>query len=483
MKPNTIHFHKNVDEALADHHLATALQRTTNLLSSRRSHALPAFAGYERARDQGRDLKDHVLAHLDYYLEQFEANATANGTQVHWASSAEEACATVVEICRNADAKLVTKSKSMLGEEIGINEALEAAGLTRVETDLGEHIIQLADEPPSHIVMPAMHKTQEEVRTLFARHHRGDLGRGDSSPPDVAALVQSARREMREAYFKADVGISGANFLIAESGGAVTVTNEGNAELTTALPRVHIVTVGIEKVVPTFHDATLLLRLLARSALGTELTQYTTFYHGPKGAGDRDGPEEMHVVLVDNQRSAMLNSDLEEMLRCIRCGACMNVCPVYGTIGGHAYGWVYPGPMGAILTPALNSLKETKDLPHACTLNGACSDVCPVRIPLTDLLRRLRARQWREGVTDWRTRWGIGMWGMMARRPGLYQRLSRWGIKALGLLARGRQRLTWLPGAQGWTRHRDVAAPAGKTFQQLWAEGQRSPKGQGRVEP
>lgn len=468
MEQSSQAFRQNVVQALHDARLDQALDRTTRYLTGRRSGMLKAFPVYEQAREQGQAIKNHTLEHLDYYLELFEQNAIASGAQVHWADTAQAACDTVVQICKAAKARTVTKSKSMLGEEVGINEALAAAGLERVETDLGEHIIQLADEPPSHIVMPAMHKTHEEVRTLFEKHHQGP-----HEFKDIRDLVYSARRQIRDRYFEADVGISGANFLIAETGSTVTVTNEGNAELTTALPRVHIVTVGIEKVVPTLEDATLLLRLLARAALGTELTQYTTFYNGPRREGDQDGPEEFHIVLVDNGRSELLGNQYREMLRCIRCGACMNVCPVYGAVGGHAYGWVYPGPMGAILTPAITGLEKAPDLPNACTLNGRCAQVCPVKIPLNDLLRKLRAEAWRRDLVDGYTRWGLKLWAMAARRPRLYQALSRMGVAVLGALGGKRGYFSWLPLAGGWTRHRDFAAPPGKTFQQLWAERQR----------
>ena len=298
-----------------------------------------------------------------------------------------------MRICREAGARLVTRAKSMLGEEIGLPHALADAGIERVETDLAEHIIQLAGERPSHIIWPAMHRTREQVAVLFNAAHQ--------PPPaaeDPASMVQSARRVLREKFLSADVGISGANFLVADTGATCTVTNEGNAELTTTPPRVHIVTAGIEKLVPTTAHAFALLRLLVRSATGGELTQYTTFHCGPKRPGDADGPEEMHIVLVDNGRSRMLADEFREMLRCIRCGACMNHCVVYRQIGGHAYGGVYPGPMGAVLTPVLDGLATSRDLPFACTMNGRCAEVCPVGIPLPTLLRAWRGRSWREGL-------------------------------------------------------------------------------------
>ena len=311
---------------------------------------------------------------------------------MHWATTADEGCRIVVDICRQAGAKPVTRAKSMLGEEIGLPHALDAAGIERVETDLAEHIIQLAGDPPSHIVWPALHRTREEVATCSARITARPR-RATKSRRWWRARGASCASE----FLDADVGISGANFLLADSGAVCTVTNEGNAELTTTIPRVHIVTAGIEKLVPSMAHAMVMLRLLVRSATGADITQYTTFHRGPKREGDVDGPRRFHIVLIDNGRTRMLGGAMREMLRCIRCGACMNHCVVYRQIGGHAYGGTYPGPMGAALTPVFDGLKASKDLPHACTLNGQCEEVCPVAIPIPTLLRGWRETSWREG--------------------------------------------------------------------------------------
>ncbi|MFV0385026.1 LUD domain-containing protein, partial [Paracoccus sp. (in: a-proteobacteria)] len=321
-------FNARADDSLADRTLKTAIDRTTGTAERKRAAAIEAFPEFEAARARGRAIKDHVIANLGHYLEQFERNATTSGAQVHWAADDVEARAIVTRICLEAKAKLVTRSKSMLGEEIGLPHALADAGIERVETDLAEHIIQLAGEAPSHIIWPAMHRTREQVADLFKAGH--------TPPPaaeDPASMVQSARTQLRTKFLAADVGISGANFLVADTGATCTVTNEGNAELTTTPPRIHIVTAGIEKIVPSTAHAVALLRLLVRSATGGELTQYTTFHCGPKRAGDADGPEEMHIVLVDNGRTNMLADEFREMLRCIRCGACMNHCVVYRQIG------------------------------------------------------------------------------------------------------------------------------------------------------
>ena len=358
----------------------------------------------------------------------------------------------------------------MLGEEIGLPHALAEAGIERVETDLAEHIIQLAGETPSHIIWPAMHRTREQVSVLFKAAHRQPHATEDPCRP----WSQSARRELREKFLTADVGISGANFLIADTGAVCTVTNEGNAELTTTPPRVHIVTAGIEKLVPSTAHAMALLRLLVRSATGGELTQYTTFHCGPKRPGDADGPEEMHIVLVDNGRTAHAGrTGCKEMLRCIRCGACMNHCVVYRQIGGHAYGAVYPGPMGAVLTPVFDGLAKSRDLPHACTMNGRCQEVCPVDIPLPTLLRGWRDRSWREGLEPAATRYGLGLWAFVAGRPAPLPARQR-GRRAGDAAARRGGWIRSLPLAGGWTAHRDFPAPAGRTFMELYRARRRA---------
>ncbi|MEK9905484.1 MAG: lactate utilization protein B, partial [Rhodospirillales bacterium] len=336
-------FKTEAKHALHRPQLKVALDRATNLLQGRRADVIANYPEFEKARKLAVRIKDHTLENLDHYIEQFTNAAEASGAKVHFADTPEDATRVVIEICKARKAKTVTRVKSMLGEEIGLPAALAEAGIERVETDLAEHIIQLANERPSHIVIPALHKTQEEVADLFAFKHTRER-----SSDTVEALVESARHELRPKYVAADVGISGANFIAADSGTVVTVTNEGNAELTTALPPCHIVTVGIEKIVPSLEHTGVFLRLLSRSALGSEFTQYVTFFNGPKRVGDQDGPEEMHIVLVDNRRTSMLGGDMAKMLRCIRCGACMNHCPVYSVIGGHPYGSTYPGPMGSV---------------------------------------------------------------------------------------------------------------------------------------
>lgn len=467
MQVHPLRFKERVEVALADPTLKVAIGRTTGTAERKRAAAIADFPEFPVARDLGKRIKDHVIANMDHYLEEFERNAIASGAKVYWASTADEASAIVVDLCRKANAKRVTRVKSMLGEEIGLPHALTDAGIERVETDLAEHIVQLGGDRPSHIVWPSMHRTREQVSEMFHKEHR--------SPPredSIEGLVESARRELRDKFLTADVSISGANFLVADTGATCTVTNEGNAELTTTPPRVHIVTAGIEKLVPSEQHAFAMLRLLVRSATGGDITQYTTFHCGPKRPGDLDGPEEFHIVLVDNGRTRMLREGMKDMLRCIRCGACMNHCVVFRQVGGHAYGGVYPGPMGAVLTPVFEGLEETRDLAHACTMNGRCQEVCPVNIPLPTLLRGWRSRSWREGLEPVSARTGIRMFAMLASRPWLFQTASAVAVRVMQLFKRD-GRLRGMPLVGAWTKHRDFPAPAKATFMQMYREQSR----------
>ncbi len=474
MHAPTTSFDQRVAVAIHDKRLQAALDHASGGFLKKRAALVAALPEFEALRERARDIKDHVLANLDTYLERYEAEVKRRGGHVHWASTSEEAREIILEICRKANAKTVTKGKSMVSEEIGPNEVLEAAGHEVIETDLGEYIIQLAHEPPSHIIVPAVHKTKEQVGELFEQHHR-PLGY-TKHLTEVGEMVNEARQVLRGHYFRADVGITGGNFLIAETGSSLIVTNEGNGDLTQSLARVHIVTSGIERVVPTLDDATTFLRLLARSATGQETETYTTLSTGPRRPDDLDGPEEYHVVLVDNGRSKMLGGPFREMLRCIRCGACLNHCPVYTSIGGHAYGWVYPGPMGSVLTPLINGIDKAYDLPNACTLNGRCQTVCPVKIPLPGLLREIRRQQFEQGITPGAIRLALEAWAVLAKRAGLYHLAMRIGIGLLGRWGRRRGSLRWLPLASGWTDSRDLPAPQGQTFQQAW-KARREAKG------
>ncbi len=459
-------FRRQARQALADPALRQAMSRAGGGFAGARREAAADLPEFDALCDAARDIKDHVLSHLDLYLEAYERQTVQNGGQVHWARTAEEACSIISRICQDADARLVVKGKSMVSEEIGLNEVLEKAGIQVAESDLGEYIIQLAGETPSHIIAPAIHKTREQITELFHQNHR-ELGYADRVTRRDA-IVNEARSVLRSVFARADVGITGANFLVAETGANVIVTNEGNGDLTSCLPRVQIITAGIEKVVPSLEDLSVLLRVLGRSATGQEMSAYTTLYSGPRREKDQEGPQEYHVVLVDNGRSAMLAGEYRSMLRCIRCGACLNHCPVYSAVGGHAYGWVYPGPMGSVLTPLIQGFDNSFDLPNACTLNGRCSEVCPVRIPLSDLLRQHRVEQYRRRIYPLPGRAVLSAWSWLARRPRLYQGVMALPVWLMNRLGRRHGGLKWLPAAHGWTRGREMPAPESRTFLNQW---------------
>ena len=468
MKTTSPAFKENARSALADMQLQKALSAVAPGLAARRGAARAALPEFEALRDRGRDIKNHTLAHLDLYLEEFERKAKEAGSHVHFAPTAQDAREIILGICRDAKARVVTKGKSMISEEIGLNAYLEQAGLEVAETDLGEYLIQIRGETPSHIIAPAIHLTQEQVEQDFRRLH-ADLPK-DRVLTEPQQLVSEARAVLRAKFLQADVGITGANFMIAETGSTIIVTNEGNGDLTQSLPKVHVVIASIEKLVPTLEDVGTLLRLLARSATGQEISTYTTFSTGPRRKDDPDGPEACHVVILDNGRSELLGTDFEEVLRCIRCGACMNHCPVYGAIGGHAYGWVYPGPIGSVLTPALIGVKSSAHLPNASTFCGRCEQVCPMKIPLPGLMRKWREQDYEEGGPSLLYKAGLAFWAALAKRPFLYHAATRIAVPMLATLSRGKGAFGWLPMAGGWTRHRDLPAPQSRTFQALWAD-------------
>ncbi len=464
-------FKENVKEALVDPQLQRALRNTGVGFIDKRRVAADALPEFDALRDAARDIKNHTLAHLDLYLEAYERRVAESGGNVHFALTPQDACATVLDICRRVGAKTVTKGKSMVSEEIGLNEFLEAQGITPVETDLGEYIIQLRHEAPSHIIAPAIHVNKDQVEADFRRVHT-HLPR-DRNLQEPQTLLSEARAVLRQRFLSADVGITGANFLVAETGTSIIVTNEGNGDLSQTLPKVHIVLATIEKLVPTLEDTSQLLRVLARSATGQEMSVYTTFSTGPRRKDDPDGPSEYHVIILDNGRSALLGSQFQDMLRCIRCGACMNHCPVYTAVGGHAYGWVYPGPMGSVLTPALVGIDKAKDLPNASTFCGRCEEMCPVRIPLPRMLRFWREREFERHLSPATVRSGLAFWGFFARRPALYGFMTGLATRALALVGTRRPRARWLPLLSGWTRHRDFPLPQSASFQSQWKRRSR----------
>ena len=471
MDMSTTTFPENVSKALSDGQLQYAMTETGPRFIQKRAKARDALPEFDALRDQARDIKDHVLNHLDLYLERYEDKVNASGGHVHWAEDADQARAAILAICQRVGARMATKGKSMISEEIELNHHLAENGIQPVETDLGEYLIQIRNEKPSHIIAPAVHLTRDQIEADFRKAHTHLDPNRDLT--EIPALVEEARSVLRQKYFAADVGITGANFLIAETGTSIIVTNEGNGDLTQILPRVHIVIASIEKIVPTLEDASTILRVLARSATGQDFSNYTTLSTGPRREGDSDGPVEYHVVILDNGRSNVLGTEVQDMLRCIRCGACLNHCPVYQAVGGHAYGGVYPGPIGSVVTPALVGIENARHLPNASTFCGRCEEVCPMRIPLPRLLRHWREKEFEKHLQPQAMRWGIGAWAWLAKRPSLYRKVTALAARVLTNQGHGQGRLKKVPLASGWTDYRDFPAPQGKTFHQLWKERRR----------
>ncbi len=457
-----MHFKARAGAKLADVRLQSALKKLQGNFVKGRADRVAELDNFQDIRTAAAAIRDRTLQHLDVWLETFERNATACGAVVHWAETHDDVNRIVREIAAQHGVRKVIKSKSMVTEECGLNDALEAAGLEVVETDLGEYILQLAKEPPSHIVAPVVHKTRDEVSDLFAEKHRAPR------QTDITALCREAREQLRPHFLSAEMGVSGANFIVADTGSTLIVTNEGNGRMVTTLPKVHVAITGIEKVVPTLEDIATLIRLLPRHGTGQSITNYISVTTGPRRSGDLDGPEHFHVILVDAGRTKLLGGDMQEMLRCIRCGACMNHCPVYQSVGGHAYGWVYPGPMGSVLTPTYVGLENARDLPNAATLCGQCHVACPVKIPLPELLRKLRERQFEQGLKPWYEVLGLKLWGWLALRPSLYRPAMRIKARVLKIMAGKNGMIRSLPFGGGWTDRRDFPASEGRTFSELY---------------
>jgi len=472
-------FDRLSQEALADPTLRRALSSATGTIAGRRAAAIEQMPDWEALREEARRIKAEALANLDTYLIELTEKAEARGVSVHWARTAAEARQIVQDLAEQVGAKTIVKSKSMTTEEIGLNHALEQAGLEPIETDLGEWIIQLAGETPSHIIVPAIHKTREQIGELFT--DKLSVARTD----DPGELTDIARELLRAEFAKAGLGISGVNFAIAETGSFHVLENEGNARMSTSLPRVHLAVMGIEKVIPKLRDLEVFWRLLPRSGTGQHITSYQSIFTGVKDSADEEGPQEVHLLLLDNGRTSILGDDVRrQSLACIRCGACLNTCPVYKEIGGHAYGSVYPGPIGAVITPQLAGIEKAEKLPFASSLCGACREVCPVKIDLPRLLLELRAQVVRgeKGATAdappaprplterlafraWRwfhvgvRRYAFSAWALRtfqpaATRSGLYGRLAR----------------RFAPALAKWTAGRELRPAPKRSFRARWGE-------------
>ncbi len=465
MTVSTIEFRQVAAGAIADPRLQGALEGATGRFRNARSAALAELPDADALRDHFKALRSATLARLAEHLETFERNSTAAGAQVHWAVDGAAACRIVADIAQQHGVTLAAKSKSMASEEIHLNQALQAAGVDPVETDLGEWIIQLAGDPPYHIVAPAIHKTRQQVAEMFSQLT------GETLPADdIPRLTAEARRLLRAKFLAAGMGISGGNIAVAETGSVVLVTNEGNGRMVTSLPPVHVAVVGIEKIAPTWDDAAAWLALLARSGTGQPISVYTTALTGPARPGDPDGPAEVHIVLLDNGRSRLVGGPYEEALQCIRCSACLNICPVYREAGGHAYGSPYSGPIGAVITPLIYGLAQYAGLPHASSLCGACLDVCPARIDLPRMLLELRAEEVRRGIVpapeslaERTVAWGLA-----------HERLYRLGTGLGRLAARPftQDGYTNLPPRLNPAQERRLPGLAPRSFQKIWASGE-----------
>jgi iron-sulfur cluster protein len=465
-----MHFKARAKDGLADPRLQQNLKKLSTKFVSARAAAMQAI-DFPATRAELKARRNRALENLDVWLETFEREAARRGTTVLYAETTRAAALLVADIARLHDVKKVIKTKSMVSEELQLNAVLGEMGVQSIETDLGEYILQINDnEPPSHIIAPVVHKDKEQIADLFAATH------GRPRLSEIPEMTREAREVLRPQFLSADMGVTGGNFLVAETGSVALVTNEGNEGMCTVMPRVHVAVTGIEKVLPTLEDLALAMRLLPRSATGQVTANYFSLLTGPRGEGDLDGPEHMYVVLVDGGRTGLIGGAFQEMLRCIRCGACMNHCPVYQKVGGHAYGWVYPGPMGSVLTPSYVGLDKAIDLPQAATLCGECNAVCPVGIPISDLLRKLREKQVERRLRPRQERAALAAWAFVAMRPSLYALVTKLAVRLLERAGGSRRSIGRLPFGQGWTATREMPAPVGRTFRELYA-AQRSHKG------
>ncbi|AHG80351.1 Lactate utilization protein B [Mannheimia varigena USDA-ARS-USMARC-1388] len=460
LQTNTLPFKQRVEQQVNNEMVRKALVKAQETIGANRQRMVDELGNWEEWRDDAKQIRNHVLANLDAYLFQLSEKVTQNGGHVFFAETAEEATDYIKKVAKAKNAKKIVKSKSMVTEEIGMNHVLEAEGMTVVETDLGEYLLQIVGDKPSHIVVPAIHKDRFKIRQEL----HDVLGyEGSETPEEMTAFV---RQKIREDFLEADIGISGCNFAVPETGSVCLVTNEGNLRMATTVPKTHIAVMGMERIAPTFQEVDVLITMLARSAVGAKLTAYNTWLTGPRLEGETDGPEDFHLVIVDNGRSKILESEFQEVLRCIRCGACLNTCPAYRQIGGHGYGSIYPGPIGSVISPLLGGYEEFKELPYACSLCTACNSVCPVKIPLAQLILKHREKIADAGLTPVTERLSIFGFNFANSHPTLWKAGVKVGAKvASKLIKNGKAPVNF--GALGeWTKARDLPNAEGESFRE-----------------
>lgn len=468
-------FKERVKSSIADSFKHNAIKTAQDLFHGKREVQVDAVKDWEEFRTEAAAIRDHTIENLDFYLNRFVENAQKNGAKVHFAQTDKEACKQVVEIFKSKNAKSVVKSKTMVSEEIDVNHALIDVGIDVSETDLAEVILQLDNwNPPSHIVVPALHLDRYAIQKIFSRY-------GYTGSEEPAEMTRFARAYIRKKFLNADIGITGCNFGVAETGSTFIVTNEGNGRMVTALPETQIVLMGMERLVPDLESASVMMELLIRSSVGSKITSYFSMTNGPRKEDEVDGPKDLHIVIIDNGRSKILQSEFREMLRCIRCGACLNICPVYRHITGHAYGSIYPGPMGAVLTPLLVGYDKAKDLPYASTLCGACTDHCPVKIPLHELLLKHR-----ENITDKERKTSFlektifNMAGIGLAHSFLYNIGTKIGAIFMGLMASKdgiiHDKGHFIPVMKNWMQSRDIPILKKEKFRDWFKKHQKEQK-------
>lgn len=460
LQTSNLAFKQRVDNQIENQMMRKAIVKAQETIGANRQRMVDELGNWEEWRDDAKQIRNHVLANLDAYLFQLSEKVTQNGGKVFFAETAEEATAYIRQVALDKKAKKIVKSKSMVTEEIGLNGVLEKEGMTVVETDLGEYLLQIVGDKPSHIVVPAIHKDRHKIR----QEMHDALGyQGSETPEEMTAFV---RQKIREDFLEADIGISGCNFAVPETGSVCLVTNEGNLRMATTVPKTHIAVMGMERIAPTFKEVDVLITMLARSAVGAKLTAYNTWLTGPRLAGETDGPEEFHLVIVDNGRSKILESEFKEVLRCIRCGACLNTCPAYRQIGGHGYGSIYPGPIGSVISPLLGGYDEFKELPYACSLCTACNSVCPVKIPLAQLILKHREHIAQAGMTPMAERLSIFGFTFANSHPSVWKAGMKIGAKVAGKLIKNGKAPVEFGALAEWTKARDLPSAEGESFRE-----------------